>query len=56
MRKLDIITEPERKSLQEVNSIRNKYLHIHITDYSNIKDDSLKIIQETIKFLEDHSI
>lgn len=56
LRKLDIIEEPERVDLHEINELRNKYLHIHTTDYSRIKDDNLTIIKKLITLLSKYPV
>jgi len=56
LRRLDIITETERKSLENVNFLRNKYLHIHTINYSNLKQDCLNVMKRIIEFLVAHPI
>jgi len=56
LRRLDIITETERKSLKNVNELRNKNLHIHTINYINLKQDCLNVIKRIIEFLVVHPI
>lgn len=56
LRRLNIINENERADLKIINDIRNKYLHVHTTDYSTIKDNCLDIIKKMISLLTNHPI
>ena len=56
LKKLGRITETEQKSLENVNDLRNKCLHIHTIDYTNLKQDCLNVIKRIIEFLVVHPI
>ena len=52
LRKLEIIEENERADLKEINDLRNKYLHIHKTDYEDIVSSYDDLIEKTEEKIE----
>jgi len=58
LRDLSIISEKERKLLDEIRKIRNKYIHLNKIDFigGEIKKDSLISIKNLIEFLNHRTL
>src|SRR3989344_226797 len=52
LKKLEVISEPEWKLLDEIRDTRNKYIHLNKIDFTGneIKEDSLKSLKNLITF------